>query len=84
VDTGYRMKHIRKMFSWIRDQFGFIDYMIMEWKSEMDNYSHEWQVSETEHPFMTGYTCRKCDAKCGVLDTEKPYSDAECIPKDKS
>jgi len=45
--------------------------------------NHEWYETYTEHPFMTGYTCRKCETKCGVLDTEKPYSDAECIPKDK-
>jgi hypothetical protein len=41
---------------------------------------HDWVVTETGHPFMTGYTCRKCKRKCGVLDDESPHLDEPCEP----
>ena len=48
-----------------------------------DEKGHEWYVSQTEHPFLTGWTCENCGTHTftydGRMPEDKPHSDVECV-----
>ncbi len=48
-----------------------------------DEQGHDWQVSQTEHPFLTGWVCSRCKrtttTRDGLIPADEPSSTGPCV-----
>jgi len=49
-----------------------------------DAQGHDWQVDQTDHPFLTGWKCQNCARKTfthdGWIPADEPKSPEPCVP----
>ena len=50
-----------------------------------DAQGHDWEVEQTEHPFLTGWKCENCGRRTFTYDGRIPADEPElqeaCTPK---